>query len=255
MNISAEKLDFIRPDIFSGETGIEALFTLKNAKTVNRNGEIAGLNLGYKTEAGAEETGQNRGLLFKELDLDPDWVAFGEQVHGTRIRVVTGGGTYTGTDGLITRVPNLALAIQVADCAAILLGDPEGRIIGAVHGGWRGAAGGILPKAIRQMKNLGGDPPDIRAFVSPCISLRNFEVGEEVAEQFPDDFVERENFEKPHVDLKAFLKYQMLEEGMNAEHIEIDESCTIADSDRFYSYRREGEQSGRMLGLIMLDQV
>ena len=254
MTISAEQLDLIRPRIFEGEPKIDAWFTLKNARKVNKNAPIAGLNLGSDAGSIDPSVEQNRELLFQALDLNSDQVAFAQQVHGTRLQTVSGSGIYPETDGMVTQVPGLALAIQVADCAAVLLAEPAACTVAAVHAGWRGAAGGILPKAVVRMKELGSDPADIRAFVSPCISLKHFEVGEEVAEQFPDAFIDRVRFDKPHVNLKSFLRHQLIGEGIVEEQIELDEGCTIEDSGRFYSYRREKEQSGRMLGLIRLNR-
>jgi len=254
MNSSAENLDIIRPELFSDGSAVKAWFTLKNADSVDTEGEIEGLNLGFNTGSDSDEVARNRRLLYRLLNLDPDRVAYGKQVHGTRIRQVSSGGIYPETDGLITRVPGLALAIQVADCAALLMADPEAGAVAAVHAGWRGAAGGIVPEAVGQLKRLGSEPSGILVYVSPCISIENFEVGEEVAEQFPVEFVDRQHYPKAHVDLKAFLKQQLLDAGVPAKQIELDDRCTIEDPVRFYSYRREKQRSGRMMGLIVLEQ-
>ena len=245
------KLEIIRPHIFDGEEGIQAWFTLKNSGSAS-DAEISGLDLGSNTSSTGRKVVENRDRLFRELDLEPDWVAFGSQVHGTRVRYVTAGGTYPETDALITDVPGLALAIQVADCAAVLLADPKRRLVGAVHAGWRGAAGEILPRTIALMKDRGSNPGELKSYVSPCITRQNFEVGEEVAEQFPERYVDREQYDKPHVDLKEYLRHQMLHEGMKEDLIEIDDGCTVGEPGRFFSYRREQEKSGRMLGIIML---
>lgn len=252
MNISGNKPELIQPGIFKDEPGMQAWFTLKNAGRIHSSETPPGLNLGFNTASGPEVVTKNRELLFKGLGLDPDRVAFGRQVHGTRIQFITNGGVYSGTDGLITNIPGLALAIQVADCAAVLLAEPEKRTVAAVHAGWRGAAGNIVPKTIKIMSSNGGNPSCMKAFISPCISSRHFEVDEEVAEQFPNEFVDRKSYKKPHVDLKEFLKYQMMQAGMKQEFIEVDGGCTIGDSKRFYSYRREKNKSGRMLGIIKL---
>ncbi len=251
MNISEAKIEVVRPDIFKEGEGIAAWFTLRNANLFSDNRNIAGLNLGLNTSESEEVVRNNRTALFENLQLSPDWVAFGNQVHGNRIQVISRGGTYTETDGFVTRVPRLALAIQVADCAAVLLGDSRHRVIAAVHAGWKGAAGGIVPRAIKYMTAQGARPGHIKAFVSPCISKRRFEVGHEVARQFPEAFVDYESYEKPHVDLKGFIRHQLIEKGVKPEHIEIHSGCTVS-SDSYYSYRRQDEQSGRMAGIIQL---
>lgn len=246
------KFSLIEPELLKNEEGIRAWFTLKNREYGRSDHSIAGLNLGFNTPENKELVAQNRLALLSSLPLDPDWVAYADQVHSNRVQVVTEGGIYPSTDGLITRVPGLALGIQVADCAAVLLWDTTQNVIGALHAGWRGAAGDIIPKGIEKMVEQGSDPQQIKAFVSPCISLANFEVGQEVADQFPEEFVDFEHYAKPHLDLKAFIKHQMTEAGVPESQIEIRPECTIEDKEDFYSYRREGEQSGRMLALIKI---
>jgi len=244
-------IDFIKPDLLNNEK-ISSWFTLRNHNIVQVHGHIPGLNLGLNTSERMSVILTNREKLLDQIDVKPDQLAYAVQVHKTDIKEATEGGVYEDTDGFVTSKPSLAVAIQVADCAAILFGDDKNGVIGAAHAGWRGAAGGIVPETISKMKGLGAESESIKVFVSPCISLENFEVGEEVASEFPDQFVDRTNYAKPHVDLKAFIKYQLLNEGINEQNIEIDASCTISN-EKFYSYRRQKEQSGRMMGIIKLN--
>lgn len=245
-------ISFIQPKLIESDERIRAWFTLKNEQFNLGKNKIPGLNLAFNTSEGNEIVAQNRLALLESLNLDPEWVAYADQVHSNRIQVVTQGGTYPSTDGLITQIPGLTLTIQVADCAAVLLWDSANKIIGAFHAGWRGAVGDIVPKGIEMMIEQGADPQKTKAFVSPCLSLKNFEVGREVADQFPGQFVDYETYAKPHVNLKNFLRYQMKESGIPESNIEIHEECTIEHPEYFYSYRREGNQSGRMMGLIQI---
>lgn len=170
-------------------------------------------------------------------------------MHGTRVQTVTEGGTYPKTDGFVTRVPGLCLCIRVADCAALLLWDPEAGVAAAAHAGWRGAAGGIVDETLKAMEREGAAPTRIRTFVSPCISAVRYEVGEEVAGQFPDAFVYREDYVKPHVDLRKFLRQQLADAGVRTGRIEVHPGCTWNDPE-YHSYRRDGESAGRMAALI-----
>ena len=247
-------LSVIIPQIVQEDKEIRAWFTLKNQEFQRPGQDIAGLNLGFNTPEKKEQVAQNRLALLNNLSIDADWVAYADQVHSNRVQFVTDGGTYPSTDGLVTKVPGLTLAIQVADCAAVLLWDAKNSVIAALHAGWRGAVGDIIPKGIQMMKAQGADTSKIKAFISPCISLKNFEVGMEVAEQFPDQFVNYTDFEKPHVDLRNYINYQLSDEGVPINQIEIQEECTISETDKFYSYRREGKQSGRMLALIQISE-
>lgn len=247
----SSRIDLIKPKLLNDES-ISSWFSIRNQDSVQPNLAIPGLNLGLNTDEEDEIVLQNRKLLLDEIGLEVHQIAYAIQVHKTRIEEVKHGGTYPNTDGFVTTEPNLALAIQVADCAAVLFGDPKNKVIAAAHAGWRGAAANIIPKTLEKMMRLGAEIKNIKAFISPCISLENFEVGEEVAEQFPDKFVDRDHYQKPHIDLKEFIRFQLLELGMKESKIELDMHCTIND-ERFYSYRRQNEKSGRMMGIIKLN--
>lgn len=244
-------IDYIKPALLNNES-ISSWFTLRNQETVHPKNAIPGLNLGLNTAEKASIVLTNRQQLLQEIGVEEDRIAYGVQVHETNVKKVSEGGIYEGTDAFVTTETGLALGIQVADCAAVLMGDGKNKVIGAAHAGWRGAVGNIVPKTIEKMRSLGAEPGYIKVFVSPCISLQNFEVGEEVAAKFSDQFVDRTNYAKPHVDLKAFVRNQLLNEGITSNHIEIDNSCTIAD-ENYYSYRRQKDQSGRMMGIIKLN--
>jgi polyphenol oxidase len=246
-------MKIIFPKIFEGIEQVEAVFTEANRDRVNLRGVIAGLNLGFNTQAERQEVESNFTELFSYLNCDPERIAIAEQVHGNHIELVTKPGVLADTDGLITTVPGLAIGIRVADCAAILAADPVNRVAGAFHAGWKGAAGDIVLKGIRRMIDLGAEPQFIRVFTSPCISQKNFEVGTEVAELFPAQFVDRESYNKPHVNLSGFIHHQLIETGLNPEYLQISDQCTI-DNEKYYSYRREREKAGRMLAMIKLIQ-
>ncbi|WP_069131397.1 peptidoglycan editing factor PgeF [Rhodohalobacter halophilus] len=241
------------PYIFDSNSSISALFSLSNREAFNSESRVPGLNLGYNTNASKEEVDQNFEFLFKEIDWDYQRLAIANQVHQTEILNISSPGIYDGTDGFVTNRTGLALGIRVADCAAILAADQENGVIGAFHAGWKGAAEGIVPKGIKTMEKLGANPENIRIYISPCISLKNFEVGEEVASKFPERFVDRNSYKKPHVDLKGFILWQLLNAGIDQKHIEISTECTI-DDPKFYSYRRERDSAGRMLGLIKINE-
>lgn len=247
----SSRIKFIRPKLLNDET-VSSWFSLRNQENINPDRQISGLNLGFNTQENEQVILENRELLLSEIGLEADQIAFAVQIHKTNVEYVKKGGTFPNTDAFVTDKKNLALAIQVADCAAILMADLNNEVIGAAHAGWRGTAENIVTKTIDNMKLLGAQADAIKVFVSPCISMKNFEVGEEVAVRFPDQFVDRKNFKKPHVDLRAILKDQLLQEGVTEKNIEINEYCTIAN-ESFYSHRRQKEKSGRMFGIIKLN--
>lgn len=178
-------------------------------------------------------------------------LASADQVHGNNVAVVRGPGHISACDGLVTDHSGLLLMIVSADCALVLLADPDAGVVGACHAGWRGAVAGVTANTIAAMTSLGAAPRRIHAYVSPCISAEAFEVGEEVAEQFADHVVIRNSaWPRPHVDLKAELLQQLRTAGVAEANIQVDAACTASDTKRFYSYRAEGGTAGRMIGFI-----
>jgi len=231
-----------------GLSGIIAGFS--TARLFNPAGSTReNADMGINTVTPLELTESNRSKFVAEIGLNPDSLAIVRQVHGTDVIIADQAGVLGEADGLITDKPGLNIGILVADCAAVLVCDPKNRVIGAFHAGWRGAAGGILINGLDKMRNLGGS--EFYVWMSPCIGLNAFEVGEEVASQFPKEFVHINGYEKPHVDLKSILISQMQDIGVQRDRIFSDSRCTFEDTNLF-SYRRQGKESGRMLGVIGL---
>ena len=246
-------MNLIRPTVFQKSTHITAVFTEANRHVSSNDNSSQALDFGINTLTPKDQIEKNYEKLLTYLELESNSIAIAKQVHGSNIEIVDTPGIYENTDGLITKTPNLALGIQVADCAAILVADEVNGVIGAFHAGWRGAVGNILPKGLKIMESVGGQLNRYKAYISPCISEEKFEVGEEVAKLFPSAFVDRSSYSKPHVNLKGFLKHQMIDSGMKSSQIEISPGCTIQNKE-FFSYRREREKAGRMLGLINLNK-
>ena len=173
------------------------------------------------------------------------------QVHGAGVAVVDGPGHVPAHDGLVTAHPGLVLSVVAADCALVLLADAEAGVVGACHSGWRGTVAGIVAETLSAMRGVGAQAHRTLAYVSPCISVEAFEVGEEVAAAFPADaVVRRAEWPRPHVDLRAELVRQLGEVGVERDRVEVAEGCTVRDPERFYSYRAEGGTPGRMLGFV-----
>ncbi len=193
----------------------------------------------------------NRTVLSEFFNWPDLQLSMGKQVHETRVSYCSGPGIHDNTDALVTDKPGLALAVLVADCAAVLIADPVHKVVSAIHAGWRGAVGGILPGAVSTMMRFGAEPDVMQAYISSCISRESFEVGEEVANRFPEKFVDRTK-EKPHVDLGAFVQQELRKSGIPADSIMMDDRCTVRHPRSLHSYRRDGEVSGRMMAAIAL---
>ena len=244
-------IEIIQPEIFKNIKGVSAIFTLANREKNFGSDSKKGLNLGLKTTESFSEFSSNLSQLSKQTGTSLDEIALAEQVHKNSIEIVDKPGIYKETDGFITSTAGLALGIQVADCAAILIADPVNRIVGAFHAGWRGAVAEIVPIGIDLMINQGALADQMYVYVSACISLVNFEVGPEVADKFPDKYCDHKSYRKAHVDLSGFIKEQIIGKGVPEKNIEVSGNCTIED-DRYFSFRRERDDAGRMLAVIKL---
>lgn len=244
-----EDPQLIRPRIFGARGPVVAAFS-------TRIGGVSGspfdsLNLGEKTRDLSENVERNRERLLEALGFPPDHAALAGQVHGARVVRVEQPGLVPECDGLVTDKEGIVLCIQTADCAAVLLADVDANVVGACHAGWRGAVGGVVEATIGEMKALRARPHRLHAYISPCISARRFEVGPEVAERFDPAHVHHdEQTQKPHVDLRGHIVSVLESYGVRGERIEASSDCTVEDRARFYSYRRDGAASGRMMGVI-----
>ncbi len=149
-------------------------------------------------------------------------------------------------DALFADAPRKLLCIRVADCVPILLASSNGRRVAAVHAGWRGLVAGVIEAACAHF----GEPP--LAAIGPCIRVEHFEVGDEVARQFPENCI-REFDGRKHVDLVAAVVGCLHTAGVT--QIDTTDRCTYRDADEFFSHRRDvthrGQpDTGRMAALI-----
>jgi len=153
-------------------------------------------------------------------------------------------------DALYSQSPHTALGIKVADCLPVTMIDPVHSVIANIHSGWRGTAQGITSKTL---DTLAGetrfDPAVSRGWLGPSIRVCCFEVGEEVATQFDDQYIDRSHA-KPHLDIPALTKDILRARGFGDDAIIDTELCTRCEGSIFHSYRREGKGGGRNLAIV-----
>jgi YfiH family protein len=150
--------------------------------------------------------------------------------------------------------------VQTADCVPILIFDPVRKVVASVHAGWRGTVSKIALKTIRQMiAQFGSDPKDIVAGIGPSIHVHAYEVGPEVVKEVKKNFVHSTALLKPSlVEGKAYFdlweanKMVLQESGIPEENIELMGLCSFEHVDLFYSARRDGLETGRMVSAISL---
>ena len=184
------------------------------------------------------------------------------QTHTTNVRVVTDVPTeeeLQDVDAVVTHLKGFCLCVSTADCVPILIYDKVKQVIAAVHAGWRGTVGRIVEKTLEAMKShYGTDGKDVVACIGPSISLESFEVGDEVYDAFAEAGFDMERIarkhEKWHLDLWEANRLQLLAQGVLPEHIEVASICTYQCHEDFFSARRLGIKSGRILSGIQICQ-
>jgi len=184
------------------------------------------------------------------------------QVHGDRI-VRAGelaGAQPPRADGVLVLAgerPGLAPAVRVADCVPLLLADRRGRAVAAVHAGWRGTARGIARAAVELLGSLGLPAADLLAALGPAIRPCCYEVSEEVAGEVaaacgcpPGDLTRSGPRGRPMLDLQRANRLQLLEAGLPGTAVDSAPWCTACEPGLFFSYRREGAGTGRMMACV-----
>lgn len=225
------------------------------------SGIFAGLNCGTGSSDQREAVALNRARVAGAMQVPPDRLISLHQVHSAEVVTVdaTGWPERPRADAAVTDRPGIALGILTADCAPVLLSDPQSGVIGAAHAGWRGALGGLLEAVVAAMTRLGARRERIQAAVGPAISRPNYEVGPEFVSRFRAEKPAFEQFfsaceeGRYHFDLPGFVVERLAETGATAGWTG---QCTYADPARFYSYRRTthaGEPDyGRLISVIRL---
>ncbi len=178
-----------------------------------------------------------------------------EQVHGNRVFVPRPGHVGTGTrpeaDSLVTDERGLALVIRTADCVPVFFLDREKPAIGLCHAGWRGAQKKIVSKTIEVLRGeFHSRPESLKVALGPSICQNCYEVGEEFEPLFPG-FVERRG-RQFFFNLRGALKRELEEAGVQAGSIRESEFCTSCLVDQFFSARKEGMETGRLISAAVL---
>ena len=207
-------------------------------------GIFAELNCGYGSPEDRTIVQQNRNLIAANIGVSEDRLFSVTQTHSANVITIDDPTNFrpdAEADAMVTNGDGIALAVLTADCAPILFHDGSTGVVGAAHAGWRGAFGGVLEATIERMCALGAVRHQINAVVGPCISQKNYEVGQEFFEAFLDSnprfsrfFVNAPN-EKYLFDLPAFVLEQLCTQEIG--QTEWTGHCTYADPKRFYSYR------------------
>jgi YfiH family protein len=222
-----------------------------------RNGGVSpspfGLNLSFSVGDEPERVTENRKRFFTALGITLDQLAIPRQIHSNTVQVVETAGSYPDCDALMTNRVNIFLVVSVADCVPIFLYDEAHQAVAIAHAGWRGTTAHIVKNTVAAMQQqFQTQPSDLKVFIGHAASLCCYEVGNDIAGNFPDELVRPNGETKSLVDLKGFNTQQLVASGVREECIEVSNYCTICTPQLFHSYRRDGSASGRMMGVIGL---
>jgi YfiH family protein len=201
-----------------------------------------------------ENVAENLRLFAAEIGFVPNELHLVDQVHGARVFIAEGRASARERDyaDAIVLGGEAVGGVRVADCVPVLVGDLFSGRAAAIHAGWRGIEAGIIGAALAAL----GDSRRARvAAVGPCIGSCCFEVGMDVADRIAAAAGDRAvvvstSGDKAKVDLRLAVRKQLSMHGMGAFEVEDVEGCTKCDAERFFSFRRDGEASGRHLAVI-----
>jgi|SRR5579862_349643 len=253
MKIEARSLDLsgIRHGFFTREGGVSA-------------GLYASLNGGVGSKDNADHVAENRARMAAAVGVAPHRFITAYQIHSPQVVVAETPWTpqtRPRADAIVTRMRGLAIGVTTADCGPVLFADPQARVIGAAHAGWRGALSGVTEATIEAMERLGAARGEIRAVLGPMIRQPNYEVGADLIARFDAEdpassrfFASASRDGHAMFDLAGYIGSRLARAGIR--HIEDLGHCTYADPASFFSFRRtthRGEADyGRHVNAIAL---
>jgi YfiH family protein len=235
-------------------------------------GAYASFNANLYCGDDVQHVQQNRELLCQFLGLPFSHLLMPHQTHHDKVCKIDESflslsqsereQRLEGIDALMTDLPDVCVSVSTADCIPVLLYDDVHHAVAAVHAGWRGTVSSIVRKTVERMEEVyHTDVNDVKAVIGPGISLDAFEVGDEVYDAFQSAgfpmmqiakrYVLSEEKTKWHIDLWEANRWELLQSGVPFSHIHLSGICTYSHNDRFFSARRAGIHSGRILNGIM----
>jgi len=227
-------------------------------------GLYASLNGGTGSRDDIGNVAENRARMASAVGVAPERFLTAYQIHSPTVVVAEApwtAETRPRADAIVTRMRALAVGVTTADCGPILLADPQARVIGAAHAGWRGALTGVIEATVEAMERLGAARAHIRAAIGPMIRQANYEVGPDLIARFAAEDRASSRFfslasREGHalLDLGGYVAERLKRAGVG--EIEDLGLCTYADPSRFFSYRRSTHRAeadyGRHVNAIAL---
>ena len=223
-------------------------------------GAYGRLNLCHYVNDNLANVELNRDLLCSYHGIERERLFVPRQTHSRNVKRADLGIDLEETDGLICNLRGACIGVNTADCLPVLIYDPTHHAAAAIHAGWRGLASRIVTNGIEMMmRDFGSVASDLVCAVGPAISAEIYEVGDELKPLFAqagfpieEIFIDRTDWTKSHLSLQRAGRWELLNNGLIDRNIEISDICTYQNSDRFFSARRLGIDSGRVFSGIIL---
>jgi purine-nucleoside/S-methyl-5'-thioadenosine phosphorylase / adenosine deaminase len=227
-------------------------------------GVYASLNGGVGSRDEPDAVSDNRARMAAALGVTPERLVVPYQVHSPDVATICepfAPEARPRCDALVTATPGLAIGVTGADCGMILFADPQARVAGAAHAGWKGALSGVVEATVEAMARLGARPERIHAALGPCIAQKSYEVGPEFVAAFAAAdgaagrfFAPSVNPERAMFDLHGYISVRAARAGIGRfDDLGLD---TYSDEDRFFSYRRTTHRReadyGRLVAAIAI---
>jgi YfiH family protein len=200
---------------------------------------------------------EQKEVLWEKYQIDADKVFTIRQVHSNKVLTISKEdipqqGLIPQADGIVTNIAGIVLSVRTADCLPVFLYDSQKKCIALVHAGWKSSAQKIVEQAILALnQNYGSCASDLRVAFGPAIGKCCYGVGPEFKKVFPNETSCLGG--QWHLDLSLVNTNQLLAMGVQPEHILLSSKCTVCDAGLF-SYRRDKEQSGRHLSMMMIEK-
>ena len=231
-------------------------------------GCLESMNLGFNRGDLDENVLKNHKIFAKAVGFPYENIVTTNQTHTTNVRVVTkedcGKGItkdrdYSDVDGLITNVPGIVLTTYYADCVPLYILDPVNKAIGLSHSGWKGTVNRIGENTLKLMnENYGTNPKDVICCIGPSICQDCYEISEDVASEFINEFGKNNKIlynkgnGKYQLNLWESVKQVFLDAGVEYDNIYTTDICTCCNKDELFSHRGHHGKRGNLAAFLML---
>ena len=226
-------------------------------------GLYASLNCGLESGDKKENILKNLNLVGQKIGCKDKLLITLNQIHSNKVVYFENKSSIKNKlpgDAIVTKIKKVGIGILAADCAPILLYDPQKKIIGCIHSGWKGALNKIIENTIDKFLELNSDTRDLVAVIGPCIDRHHYEVGDDFYKKFLTQSKNNEQFfiisdnKKYLFNIRNYISEKLIRLGIkNIDHIKMD---TFSDKENFFSYRRSKDNNdkdyGRCISVIIM---